>query len=334
MRLRWKWFSVLNMGNNACSPSPEIIDGIFLAGQAGGIIPDITLDRGVSNYLSLNSSFALNLQYGAIQERLSKDQLAALDKNLTSIFSKASKVSYGGVGVVALAMSFLLDTLVASMHGQTDGHFTDPYQRIFGPGNSSEISSITREYLRLVPGMVNNSDLMAEITDFYDQKLKHALIKLYENMTVEHRINTAAMKQWINGAAIHLHMRIHGIRLLSVPRGSAESLRLSYRTGLGRLVQLYAMYLRRNVKERAPTQEPPLKAGFLITEPNRKVRHRVAHSPCQSQGIISAIVTRILALQNIRATETFFEKAGRNIDKLIQQKEHFELPTGNVTYFT
>lgn len=317
------------MGNNACSPSPETIDGIFLAGKAGGIIPDITLDKMVSNCLSLNSSFALNLQYGAIQERLSKDQLAVLDNNLTSVFSKRN-ISYGGVGVVALAMSFLLETLVASVHGE----LMDPYQKIFGPDNSSEILGITREYLRLVPWMVNNSDMMAEITDLYDQKLKHALIKLYESMTVKGCMSTAAVKQWTNGAAIHLHVRIHSIRLSSVPKGSAESLRLSYKTGLGRLVQLYGAYLRRNVKERGPTQEPPLKAGFLITEPDRKVRHRVAHSPCQSQGIISAIVARILVVQNIRATETFFEEAGRNLNQLIQQKDHFELPTGNVSHFT
>lgn len=322
------------MGNNACSPSLETIDGIFLAGQAGGIIPDITLDRVVSNYLSLNSSNALNLQYSALQEHLSKDQLSVLHNNLTLVFRKRNKVPYGGVGIVALALSFLLETLFASVRGQTDGLLMDPYHRIFGPDNSSEIYSITREYLSQVPGTVNNIDMMAEITDVYDEKLKHALIKLYESMTVQHRMSTIAVKQWINGAAIHLHMRIHGIRLFSVPRGSAESLRLSYRTGLGRLFQLYAAFLRSNVKERGPTQDPPLKAGFLITEPNRKIRHRVAHNSCQTQGIISAIVARTLAIQNIRTTETFFEEAGRNIGKLIRQKEHFELPTGNVSYFT
>lgn len=322
------------MGNNACSPSPDIVDGIFLVGQAGGIIPDITLDRVMSNYLSLNSSVALNHQYQSIQEHLSKDQLAALESNLTSIFSKRTKVSYGRVGIVALAMSLLLENLVANILRLTDWELTDSYQRIFGPDNSSEISSITREYLRLVPQMVNNSDMMAEITDTYDQKLKLALIQLYERMTIEKDMNTAALKQWINGAAVHLHIRIHGIRLFSVPRGSAESLRLSYRTGLGRLIQLYASYIRHNVKERGPTQDPPFKAGFLITEPNRKVRHRVSHNLCQSQAIISAIASRILAVQKISEIEAFFEKAGRNIDKLIRQKEPFELPTENVRYFT
>ncbi|KAG9266696.1 hypothetical protein AMEX_G19343 [Astyanax mexicanus] len=311
------------MGNNACSPSPETIDSVFWAGQAGGIIPDITLDRSLSNYLSLNSSFALNSQYAAIQRHLSKDRLAVLDSNLTSIFGHSSRVSYGGVGIVALALSFLLDTLV----GQT----SDPYQRIFGPDYSSEIPTVAREYLTQVPWKVNDSDGMAEMTEIYDQKLKYALIELYENMTIDHHLNTAAIKQWINGAAIHLHMRIHGIRMFSVPKGSAESLRLSYRTGLGRVLQLYTGYLRRNVKERSATLDPSIKAGFLITEPSKKVRHRVVHNACQTQSIIGAVVARILAAQNVRTTETFFDEPARLIDKFVRQREHFELPTRNAS---
>lgn len=322
------------MGNNTCSPSPETIDSIFWAGQAGGIIPDITLDSTLSNYLSLNSSIALNLQYSAIQRQLSRDQLAALDNNLTSAFGQGTKISYGGVGVVALALSFLLETLAASMTGRTSGEPTTPYQRIFGPDNSSEIPNIAREYLTLVPRMVHDSEGMAEMTEIYDQKLKHALIELYENITIDHHFNTASIKQWINGAAIHLHMRIHGIRLFSVPKGSAESLRLSYRTGLGRVIQLYTGYLRHNVKERTTILSPPVKAGFLITEPKKKVRHRVVHNHCQSPGIISAIVARIIVAQNIGATQTFFEDSGRLIDKLVRQSGHFELPTRNSSHYS
>ncbi|KAK1805693.1 hypothetical protein P4O66_001958 [Electrophorus voltai] len=301
-------------------------------GQASGIIPDITLDRTLSNYLSLNSSFALNFHYAAIQQSLSKEQLAVLDSNLTSVVRQRAKVSYGGVGVVALAMSLLLESLAAGMVGQIDGESLDPYQRIFGPDNSSVISSVVREYLKLVPWTVNDSEGMAVLTEVYDQKLKYALIEHYESMTLEHHLNTNTLKQWISGAAIHLHVRIHGIRLSSVPKGSAESLRLSYRTALTRLIQLYTAYLRRNVKERSASPGPPLKLGFLITEPKRKVRHRLIHSPCQSQSIITAIVARIIAAQNIRATEAFFEEAGRIIDKLIRQKEDFELRRGDISH--
>lgn len=319
------------MGNNTCRASPEIIDGIFLAGQVGGIIPDITLDRTVSNSLSSNSSFALSSQYVTTQERLSEEQLALIDKNLLTIFGRRTKLHYGGVGVVALAMSLLLDTLVAAVVGKTDTRPADQCHFIFGSDNTSDISDLTCEYLRLLPQSLNES-VMADLTDVYDQKLKVALINFYNSMTVERKLSTAGVKQWINGAAVHLHIRLHGVRLSSVPRGSAESLRLSYRTGLAKLLQLYASYLRHNVKERTAILGPPFKAGFLITEPMRKVRHRLVHSPCQSPGITSAIVAKILTAQNLGAIENFFDEASRIMDILVHQEEDFVLSAKNPAY--
>lgn len=46
------------------------------------------------------------------------------------------------------------------------------------------------------------------------------------------------------------------VRLHSVPLGSVESLRLSYKSGLGRLVQDYATYLRRNIQETPVPRKP------------------------------------------------------------------------------
>ncbi|KAK2874457.1 hypothetical protein Q8A67_021610 [Cirrhinus molitorella] len=301
------------------------IDSIYRVAQDGGILPDITLDGTVANLLSLNSSTALNLQYAAVQQSLTTDQLAALDSNLTSIFGQSTSVSYGGVGVVALALSFLLEALVSSIIDKTDGVTTNPFKKPFGSDNSSEIGSIASEYLQLVSKKANDVDEMGEITELYDQKLKYALIELYESMTVDHQLNTNSIKQWINGAAIHLHMRIHGIRLASVPKGTAESLRLSYRTGLARLIQLYTGYLRQYVRERSTTPGPPIKAGFLIIEPGKKVRHRVVHNTCQSQTIASAVGARILTAQNIGQIERFFDEAGQILDRLLQQRDTFEL---------
>lgn len=316
------------MGNHPCTPSPATIDSIYRVAQDSGILPDITLDGTVANLLSLNSSTALNLQYATVQQSLTTDQLAALDTNITSIFGQRTSVSYGGVGVVALALSFLLDALVSSIVGQTDGVTMDPFKKPFGLDNSSEIGSIASEYLKLVSKRANDMDEMGEITELYDQRLKYALIELYESLTVDHQLNTYSIKQWINGAAIHLHMRIHGIRLASVPKGTAESLRLSYRTGLTRIMHLYTTYLRQYVRERSTAQGPPLKAGFLIIEPGKKVRHRVVHNTCQSQAIASAVVARILSAQNIGKIERFFDEAGQILDGLLQQRDTFELHRG------
>lgn len=312
------------MGNHPCTPTPATIDSIYRVAQDNGILPDITLDGTVANLLSLNSSIALNLQYATVHQSLTTDQLGALDTNLTSIFGQSTYVSYGGVGVVALALSFLLEALVSSIVGQTDDVNTDPFKKAFGSDNSSEISSIASEYLKLVSKRANNFEEMGEITELYDQKLKYALIELYESMTLDQQLNTYSIKQWINGAAIHLHIRIHGIRLASVPKGTAESLRLSYRTGLARLIQLYTAYLRQNVRERSTMQGPPVKAGFLIVEPGKKVRHRVIHNNCQSQAIATAVVARVLSAQNIGKIERFFDEAGQILDRLLQQRDTFE----------
>lgn len=312
------------MGNHPCSPTPATIESIYRVAQDNGILPDITLDGTVANLLSLNSSIALNLQYAAVQQSLTTDQLAALDTNLTSIFGQSTNVSYGGVGVVALALSFLLEALVSSIVSQTGGGTTDPFKKAFGSDNSSEIAGIVSEYLKLVSKRANNIEEMGEITELYDQKLKYALIELYESMTLDQQLNTDSIKQWINGAAVHLHMRIHGIRLASVPKGTAESLRLSYRTGLAKLIQLYTAYLRQYVRERSTTQGPPVKAGFLIVEPGKKVRHRVVHNTCQSQAIATAVVARILSAQDIGKIERFFDEAGQILDRLLQQRDTFE----------
>jgi len=312
------------MGNHPCTPTPATIDSIYRVAQDSGILPDVTLDGTVANLLSLNSSIALNLQYATIQQSLATDQLEALHTNLTSIFGKNTNVSNGGVGVVALALSFLLEALVSSIVGKMDGVTTDPFKKAFGSDNSSEIASIASAYLKLVSKTANNFEEMGDVTELYDQNLKYALIELYESMTLDQQVNTYNIKQWINGAAIHLHMRIHGIRLASVPKGTAESLRLSYRTGLARLIQLYTAYLRRYVRERSTTQGPPVQAGFLIIEPGKKVRHRVIHNSCQSQAIAATVVARILSAQNFGKIERFFDEAGQILDRLLQQRDTFE----------
>lgn len=284
------------------------------------IIPDIRLDDSVSHFLSLDSRAALDLQYAALRRHLTPEQLSAVDANLTAAFGGRTTVSYGGVGVVALALSFLLES-VASHLNVSGGSFA----RAFGSENPSEISRTVNEYFKLVSGSANDIREMGELTELYDQRLKHALIELYESMALDHRLNTSGIKHWINGAAIHLHVRIHGIRLASVPKGTAESLRLSYRTALSRLIQLYTGYLRHNVRERSAAVGPPRRAGFLIVEPGRKIRHRVLHNHCESPAIASAVMSRILEAQKVQTTSRFFDETGDKLNSLLLQRDTFEL---------
>lgn len=307
------------MGNNACNPSSEIMQNLHSAAQDGGIIPDISLDRTLANYLSLNSGTVLTNHYEAIQQRLSTEQLAVFNQNLTNKF-RGTKVTFGKVGVVALALSFFLDAVSNDILGQTT---SDPVQRMLGTSDSS-IGSIIGEYLKRVPEVVNDSEGMADITELCDQELKFELIDLFERMTLQRQLNSRAIKLWLNGAAMHLHIRIHGIRLRSVPQGSAESLRLSYSTAFPSLVRRYTGYLRRYIKEIPPSARTHA-PGLLIIEPNRNVSHWVRHSPCESQAIENAILTQIIAAQRIQSSEDYLENLGKNIHLLVRQRTNFGL---------
>ncbi|XP_042287780.1 uncharacterized protein LOC121910596 [Thunnus maccoyii] len=209
---------------------------------------------------------------------MSSEQQTAFNLSLTGELG-GSRVTCGGVGVVALALSVLFEQIFQQVRGSTEGRLStqrSQANKIFGISSSSRIGWIIQDYLRLVPGIANNQDKMAETTELYDNWLKRELLDHYERMTTKKRMSSVSMQQWLTGAAVHLHMRIHQVRLHSVPFGSAESLRLSYKSSLAGLVQDYANYLRRNIKE---TGAPRL----------RKPKTRTNSGPRQTRANISSL---------------------------------------------
>ncbi|XP_035480555.1 uncharacterized protein LOC118300353 isoform X2 [Scophthalmus maximus] len=205
---------------------------------------------------------------------MSSEQQTTFGLSLNREFGGSSRVTYGGVGVVALALSVLFEQVAQQvrLHGSTEGDLSTQRFRakvIFGISSFSRIGRIIHGYLYLIPGFANNEDKMAETTELYDRWLKLELIDHFQRMTMKKRMSSVSMQQWLTGAAFHLHLRIHQVRLHSVPLGSAESLRLSYKTGLGRLVQGYTAYLRRSIQETAPgPQKPQTRTTSRSTQTN------------------------------------------------------------------
>lgn len=202
----------------SCLPSSAAIQNLFSVARAGSLVPDISLDDTLQSFLSLDSSAALEQHCADIQQHLSAEQLTVFNQDLTSLLGGSTNVALGGVGVVALALSLLFDVLAhkAKRHGDSKNAM-DPTKMIFGISNSSRIGSLISEYLKLVPEIANDMNKMAEVTELYDQYQKFELIDHFERMTNKRCMGSVAMKQWLCGAAFHLHMRIHEIRLGSIP---------------------------------------------------------------------------------------------------------------------
>ncbi|KAJ7992882.1 hypothetical protein DPEC_G00266680 [Dallia pectoralis] len=309
----------------SCLPSLATINNLFSVAKTGSLVPDISLENTLHSFLSVDSSAAINKQYADIQQQLSAEQLSVFNQDLMSTLGGSTKVAFGGVGVVALALSLLLDALVRKTTRQGEKNVMNTTNMILGISNSSRIGSLIFEYMKLVPEMANKMDTMAEMTELYGQYLNYELIDHFERMTNKKRMGTVAMKEWLSGAAFHLHMRIHEIRMDSIPRGSAEALRMSYKTAFTSLIKLYTAYLRKHIQETPPGTGTNNTSGLLVIEPQRNVTHSVQHSPCESKVIGDALLTRIIASQDIEKSKDFFLQSECNFYKLINQRDDFEL---------
>ncbi|XP_070700190.1 uncharacterized protein [Pempheris klunzingeri] len=280
------------MGRTLCLPSQTTVQELFSVARDASIVPDISLDPVLTTFLSLDSSAALQHQYAFLQRSMSSEQRGAFRLHLTGELGGSSRVTCGGVGVVALALSMLFDQVAQQVRAQGSADGDMPAQRsqakrIFGISSSSRIGWIIHRYLRLIPGIANNQEMMAETTELYDNLLKLELIDHYERMTTKKRMSTVSMQQWLAGAAVHLHIRIHQARLKSVPVGSIESLLLSYKSGFSHLVRGYTAYLHRHIQETgAPGPGEP--RTRTATGPGQNNTFRITNQTCSSNCLFNA----------------------------------------------
>ncbi|XP_040918999.1 uncharacterized protein LOC121198755 isoform X2 [Toxotes jaculatrix] len=309
----------------SCSTSPKTVDCLYDVASHAGLVPDTSLDASLASMLSLNSSWALEQQYSTLQRGMTLPQRTAFNHDLRTLFGGNTTVSYGGVGVVALALSVLFEMLA---HHQTTGTGSrspppDPIRRMFGANAGSNISSTASEFLKQIPGAVNDQEKMAALLEIYESKLQSRLAELYDRMVSAERtaLSSAGVKQWMNGAALHIHTFLHWKRLTNSSAG--EVLSLHYLHRVKPLLKSYRDYLLRKVKV-SPAVNPG-SSGLLIVEPLRNVSHGVQHKVCESRAIARALVERFLSNQNLQTGEQFFQSSHKHHDDLMAQQGHFLL---------
>lgn len=105
-------------GHTLCLPSPATVQELFSVARDASILPEISLDPVLTTFLSLDSSAALRHQCASLQRRMSVEQRAAFSHELAQRLGGSTKVTNGGVGVVALALSLIFD-LVSQQVGKT-----------------------------------------------------------------------------------------------------------------------------------------------------------------------------------------------------------------------
>ncbi|XP_073350433.1 uncharacterized protein [Pagrus major] len=310
------------MGIN-CSTSPETIDCLYDTASHAGLVPDASLDASLASLLSMNSSWALEQQYSALQSSMTQQQKSAFNHDLHTLFGGNTTVSYGGVGVIALALSVLFEMLahhqttrLGSRSPEVRPPPPDPIRRMFGADAGSNISSIASMFLKQIPGAANDLEKMAALLEGYERKLRSELTDVYGRMMLQEgsALSSAGVKQWINGAALHVHTFLHWKRLTNPSSG--EVLSLYYLQRVDPLLMIYREYLHKMVK---------VFPALLIVEPLRNVSHGVHYKVCERRDIQRTLVERFLSDQDLQKGKDFFLSSHKHHDALIAQQGHFEL---------
>lgn len=65
--------------------------------------------------------------------------------------------------------------------------------------------------------------------------------------------------------------------------------------------------------------------GLLVIEPQRKVRHDVQHPACQAPALQQALLTRIIRVQDLEQSLSFFQSPSRHLHSLLLQRERLSL---------
>ncbi|TMS15347.1 hypothetical protein E3U43_021809 [Larimichthys crocea] len=320
-----------------CSTTPKTVDCLYdtarmlqLSCSHAGVVPDASLDASLASLLSLNSSFALEQQYSTLQSNMTQEQRSAFNRDLRTLFGGNTTVSYGGVGVVALALSVLFEMLA---HHQTTGLGSwspenrlqppDPIRRMFGADVWSDVSSIASELLKQIPAAANDQAKMAALMENYERKLQSELMDFYERMVLPERstLSSAGVKQWMNGAALHVHTFLHWKRLTDP--SAEEVLSLDYLDRVDPLIKVYREYLIKMVKVSPASRSGT--SGLLIVEPLKNVSHSVQYRSCERRAIQQTLVERFLPDQNMQRVKQFFQSSHSQRDALIAQLGHFQL---------
>ncbi|TNN77288.1 hypothetical protein EYF80_012402 [Liparis tanakae] len=149
----------------------DIEDAALVASVARSVcpFPDYNPSPLLSNMLSPNSSHYLRHHYMEVQSSLTSEQLEDFNWNLRTIFGERGNVTLGGVGVVALSLAVLFDTLARQAKGERvsdsgpiPGLFLKDLSGCYPPH-----ANTASEYLRLVPHIANNPSRMREETERY-----------------------------------------------------------------------------------------------------------------------------------------------------------------------
>ncbi|KAM8724473.1 uncharacterized protein AB9X84_004135 [Acanthopagrus schlegelii] len=175
--------------------------------------PDVTVNEAVVMFCSLSSSELLQQHLSDRKQRNfpATDWMKRLAEKLANL-SPDPKLA----GLGALAITIFIDVISAS--SSSSETVKEALRCVFAEEKASEVWDHIDECLkRCVVHVDNTEELLGDIRRI-EVQLSAAITRLKNSMVRDGHMTSEALKAWVNGAAFHIQVLIHLVRLGGIQR--------------------------------------------------------------------------------------------------------------------
>ncbi|XP_075944395.1 uncharacterized protein LOC142946767 [Anarhichas minor] len=171
--------------------------------------PDLTVNKSIVMFTGLSASDGLRRHY---ETRKMEAGDCAVDwtKRLGLIKTLARKLTGLTSGLGALAVAVFIDVISCSLPEEST---KDALRSVFADEKASEVWDQIDECLKRCVMNLHDKDEFTGDLRRIECLLSTALTKLKNSMVRDGHMSPSALKAWVNGAAFHVQMLIHLVRL-------------------------------------------------------------------------------------------------------------------------
>ncbi|XP_018613185.1 uncharacterized protein LOC108937637 [Scleropages formosus] len=212
------------------------------------LLPDVSIDKSLLEFSHQNSisllysKFSVQLQCSDWQEQLKRlgSKVPGLVKDAGTKLASYTPFPLA-VGLGAIVISMLCEKILDFHKSDSESSALLLLQRIFAEEKEMEVKNLMEEYLKRHMMYVFDMKKVQEELVTMERQLSFQLTRLKNSMK-DGNMSSRSLKIWVNGAAFHVQMLIHLVRLGQGDSTPVQAAIQSYQEDVEVLLNRYKEY--------------------------------------------------------------------------------------------
>lgn len=162
------------------------------------------------------------------------------------VAGKALSAYPNAVGIGAVLIYWMLEEFIAAKTSSINDS-TSNLKKVFAKEKESQIYNVIQSFFDRFKMFLRDSAKLQEETRIFERKLGSKL-KALKNSLLSGHMSSSGFKVWVNGAAFHIQMLIHLVRL---ERGDSEPVKVAignYQRDLDEIIDSFIKFKRNTIK--------------------------------------------------------------------------------------